>query len=172
MSDKPSQPSTYPSPDKPKIIAGLALFAVVVAFPIWFAAARTARDRNGDGQPDYRPMPELPEGAQGCVESKEFMRASHMDMLAEWRDAVVRADSYDYVSQKDGQHWQRSLSKTCMSCHVSQQKFCGECHDYLGVEPDCWHCHVEPEKAGASGEPPALGGLLEGAPDDPGRGRK
>jgi hypothetical protein len=149
MSDKPSDKSTYSSPDRPKIVVGLGLFVILVAFPVWYSAAGPKRDRDGDGKPDYRPLPQLPEGAASCIESTEFMRASHMDLLDEWRNSVVRDDNYDYVSLKDGQHWQRSLSKTCMSCHTSQQKFCGECHDYLGVAPDCWICHVEPERAGA-----------------------
>jgi len=85
------------------------------------------------------------------------MRASHMELLSQWRDAVVRDDDTDYVAHKDGRHWRRSLSGTCMSCHTTEQQFCGACHDYLGVKPSCWDCHVAPERqnaeAGAAAEP-------------------
>ena len=143
--------------DRSKIFLGLGLFVVLAAFPVWYSAAGPKRDRNGDGKAEYKPEPELPTNSTECVESREFMRSSHMDLLAQWRDAVVRNDDYDYVARKDGKHWPRSLSSTCMSCHTNQEKFCGSCHDYLGVTPTCWDCHVPPEQS--TGEAvPAAGG--------------
>jgi hypothetical protein len=143
--------------DRSKIFLGLGLFLVLAAFPVWYSAAGSTRDRNGDGKPDYGPMPVRPAGSGECIESREFMRASHMDLLTEWRDSVVRDDDYVYVAKKDGKHWQRSLSGTCMSCHTNEEKFCGECHTYMGVVPNCWTCHVRPEQSKGAAVPVADG---------------
>ncbi len=133
--------------DANKIIIGLAVSAVLVGFPFWYSWGWAPEDRDGDGTPDYKPQPVLPDGGDGCIESREFMRANHMILLDEWRNAVVRDGDRTYVAKKDGKSWDRSLSRTCMSCHTNRMQFCNECHTYVDVEPDCWDCHVEPEKA-------------------------
>ena len=45
----------------------------------------------------------------------------------------------------DHRRYYKSLSGTCMSCHDDKAGFCDKCHDYLGVQPYCWDCHVEPK---------------------------
>jgi len=68
-----------------------------------------------------------------------------MDLLNEWRDQVVREnDRYEIGS--DGVRFERSLSNTCLNCHVNKDKFCDKCHDYMGVQPYCWDCHLVPKE--------------------------
>ena len=122
--------------DGPKIITGIIVFIVLVSFPFWYTAAM--------GEGNNVPEPELPTDEKACIESKEHMNAFHMDILNDWRDAVVR-DGARMVETADGQKVEMSLTKTCMKCHESREKFCTECHTYLGVDPYCWDCHVEPK---------------------------
>lgn len=125
--------------DKPKIFTGLAVFVVVAAFPIWRSFGTPAATK---AQPNL----ELPKESARCVEAKEYMRASHMDLLNRWRDAVVR-DGQRVYTASSGERHDMSLSRTCMSmqCHSSREKFCQRCHEYSNVEPSCWQCHVTPE---------------------------
>jgi len=69
------------------------------------------------------------------------------------------------VAKKDGKTWDKSLSRTCMSCHTNRMQFCNECHTYVDVDPDCWDCHVEPEKAleGEAAAPSPSAGRLPSA---------
>ena len=118
-----------------KVILFLIVFVALVLFPFWYGAAA--------GSGGEVPDPETPSGE--CVESKEYMRAWHMDMLDEWRDDAVREADRDYTSSK-GIKYKKSLTLTCMDCHENEEKFCGECHDYVGVETYCWDCHIDPKK--------------------------
>ena len=78
------------------------------------------------------------------------MRASHMTLLAEWRDRVVRDGVRTYTGA-DGRVVRMSLSGTCLgTCHTDKTAFCDRCHDYAGVKPACWDCHVVPP-AGSTG---------------------
>ncbi len=157
--------------DANKIIIGLAISAALLGFPIWYSYAVVPEDGDGDGKPDYQPQPVLPDGGDGCIESKEFMRSHHMRLLDEWREAVVRHGDREYTAKKDGKTWERSLSGTCMGCHTNRQQFCQECHSYLSVEPKCWDCHVEPEKVleGAVAPPLPPPTTQGGRPGRPGR---
>jgi hypothetical protein len=123
--------------DTPKVLTFLFVFAALALFPFIYGAAA-----GGDGK---APEIKAPEGETECVESKEFMRAWHMDMLNEWRNEVVRVGNRSYKAQ-DGEAHEMSLTMTCMRCHENEEKFCGECHNYAGVEPYCWDCHVDPNK--------------------------
>ncbi|MCL4491217.1 MAG: sulfate reduction electron transfer complex DsrMKJOP subunit DsrJ [Nitrospirae bacterium] len=80
-----------------------------------------------------------------CVESKEFMRAEHMQLLNEWRDSVVRSNTRVYVNA-EGKKFDMSLQNTCMRCHSNKKKFCDECHNYMAVKPYCWDCHIAPKE--------------------------
>lgn len=76
------------------------------------------------------------------------MRESHMILLDEWRDEVVRNGDRLYTAE-DGRQFMKSLSNTCMKCHYNKVEFCDKCHDYMAVgQPDCWNCHVEPKQEG------------------------
>ncbi len=122
--------------DGGKIVFGLAAFIALAAFPVWYASASD----DSDQKPDLV----LPTNETECVESIEFMRASHMDLLDQWRNAVVRDGEREYVAT-NGRKWDMSLSRTCLGCHGNPQQFCEECHSYLGVNLSCWQCHVAPE---------------------------
>jgi hypothetical protein len=124
------------SRDTGRIVVGLVIFLVLASFPVWFSATR--------GQADYRPELEYPPGETACVESKEYMRSWHMELLNEWRDSVVRHGERTYVSRAHHTEHDMSLQNTCMKCHTNKANFCDRCHDYVGVSPKCWSCHVEP----------------------------
>ncbi len=121
--------------DSGKVIAGLVLFGLFVTFPIWWQAVAGAHE-----PPDLAE----PKGTS-CVESAEFMRARHMDLLNEWRNQVVRNGMREYTAS-DGTEYHISLTLTCLDCHDDKEGFCDECHDYAGVQPLCWECHVVPEE--------------------------
>ena len=110
-------------------------FVLLFISPIWYnaASARAAE------------MPALPKAASSpCIRSVEYMRSSHMDILEAWREQVVREGNHTWVAS-DGKSYDISLVGTCMSCHTSKEEFCGTCHTYTGVDPNCWTCHVAPE---------------------------
>jgi hypothetical protein len=121
--------------DGGKILIGLGAFVFLLSIPFWFSAAT--------GGATGRPELETPKGER-CVEDVEYMRAAHMDLLSEWRDLVVREGQRTYVA-KDGTKHEMSLTKNCLSCHQSRERFCNRCHDYVDMKPYCWDCHVEPK---------------------------
>ena len=79
--------------DGGKIIVGLAVFLAFALFPFY----------NNIGKVNAKPEPktdtpviqewEKQYGKKECVESKEFMRTEHMQLLNNWRDSVVRSFS-------------------------------------------------------------------------------
>jgi hypothetical protein len=121
--------------DAGKIVGGLIVFIAVVTLPMWFHMAK--------GTVPIPPEPKIETDAKNCVAPVEYMRTLHMDMLNEWRDDVVRRGDRIYTSP-DGKQYDKSLSRTCMSCHHNKAEFCDACHDYAAVKPYCWDCHVEP----------------------------
>ncbi|RKX23805.1 MAG: cytochrome C [Candidatus Zixiibacteriota bacterium] len=125
--------------DAGKVTIGLLIFLLLVTVPFWYNVAI--------GKADYAPQLEKPANAEQCIRDTEYMTAYHMNLLNEWRDDVVRNNDRFEVAT-DGQMREKSLSNTCLSCHTSKEKFCDQCHDYLGVEPYCWDCHVIPEELG------------------------
>jgi hypothetical protein len=122
--------------DPGKILTGLAVFLALLTLPFWYPAVA--------GMAGAGPEPVLPEDEKQCVESKEYMRNSHMDLLNRWRDAVVREGKITYVSES-GAHHEMSLTKTCMKCHADKEQFCDKCHGYVSQELFCWDCHVVPQ---------------------------
>jgi len=133
-----------PSKDIGKAVLGLVVFIVLVGFPIWYTATQ--------GQSDYRPEIVKPEGETECVENVEFMRTWHMNLLNDWRDSVVRDGVREYTSETTGHHYDMSLQNTCMKCHYNKDTFCDRCHNYVGVAPKCWECHVEPGGGASHGQ--------------------
>jgi hypothetical protein len=88
-------------------------------------------------------QPALPKASRGpCVESVEFMRARHMELLDRWRNAVVRGGERKYVST-DGRSHRMSLTGTCLGCHGDANQFCIECHKASAVEITCFDCHKQ-----------------------------
>ncbi len=135
---------------KYRVYIVLAIFLVVVTAPIWYNIGKTLH------------VPEIKAETAGteCVESREYMRKNHMNLLNEWRDAVVRDRVKDYTSKTTGKTYEMSLQNTCMKCHQNKEQFCDRCHESVGVEAYCWKCHLEPGMA--------KGGTTQGAhPDIP-----
>lgn len=125
--------------DAPKVIVGIILFVAVATFPIWFNGA--------SGKVDNVPNLVYPDSTvhgSRCVLDAAYMKHSHMDLLNQWRDDVVRRGERVYEAP-DGRRYVMSLQNTCMGCHTEKAKFCDQCHDYLGVKPYCWQCHIEPQ---------------------------
>lgn len=121
--------------DSGKIITGLALFVLLMLFPIWYNAGGTG----------HVPVTEKPVGKKQCVADTQFMRTSHMQLLNDWRDQVVRTGKREYQVVA-GEKYEKSLQNGCMNCHTSKVKFCDECHTYTAVKPYCWECHVQPKE--------------------------
>ena len=91
------------------------------------------------------PKPKILDKEKKCIESKEYMRANHMQILNDWRDTVVREGISNYTAA-DGRVIRMSLQHTCMDCHKNKKEFCDKCHEYAGVTPYCWTCHIEPKE--------------------------
>jgi hypothetical protein len=123
--------------DKVTILAGLAVFLGLVSFPVWHSL--------GDTEDTMRPDLELPADASECIEPTAFMTANHMELLNQWRNAVVRDNQQDYTSSSGERHVM-SLTGTCLDCHSDRETFCDRCHTYADVQPTCWHCHLAPEE--------------------------
>lgn len=124
--------------DKGKIIVGVVIFLIILAFPFWYSLGRKA------------PAPELvltpqAKAAEVCVRDTEWMTANHMQLLDEWRDTVVRKTQRVYVNEH-GKEFMMSLSNTCLECHSNKAEFCDRCHNYVSVDPYCWECHIENPK--------------------------
>jgi hypothetical protein len=118
------------------IIVGLVIFigALCAPFVVGKAVTKTYK------QPELK----MPANEKECVESKEFMREQHMQLLNDWRDWALRDGKRTYTNHA-GKEFTISLQNTCMKCHVSKADFCDKCHLDAGVSPYCWDCHVQPE---------------------------
>lgn len=94
------------------VILGLLVFVFVIIFPLLYnqGKANAGPDINLD-------TPEIAKLAdKECIEPTEYMRANHMQLLLEWRDAKVRDGATTYVNSK-GQSYDISLQDTCLKCH-------------------------------------------------------
>lgn len=123
--------------DRPIILGGFIVFLVFVTTPIWHGVAT---------RKIALAVPEIKSSAQEkqCVAPVSYMRTSHMRLLDEWRDDVVRTGQRKYVAY-NGKVYEKSLTQTCLSaCHGSRQEFCDRCHNYSGVAAlNCWKCHSD-----------------------------
>lgn len=124
--------------DGGKIITGLVIFFVLLLFPVWYQVGKAAK------APELE-LAERAKQARQCVEGTPFMRTQHMKMLDRWRNEVVRDEERFYTSA-EGKMYDKSLQLTCMECHSNKSKFCDRCHNYMGVVPFCWDCHIEPKE--------------------------
>jgi hypothetical protein len=122
--------------DGGKIAAGLAVFFAAALFPIWsnlFA-----------GKP-VPPEPKIVTKEKQCIEPKQTMRDTHMEILNAWRQRVVR-EGQRTTRTAAGKTVNMSLTGTCLSCHSNKKEFCDTCHNYMAVSPYCFDCHVEPKE--------------------------
>jgi hypothetical protein len=125
--------------DESKIFAiVLILFVFLFTLPFWYNLGKASKIIE----------PELSLKAKQekfCVESKDYMKANHMQLLDEWRDSVVREGKRHYIGKNGKEYKNLSLQNTCMDCHHNKKEFCDKCHNYVGVTPYCWTCHIEPK---------------------------
>ena len=130
--------------DGGKIIIGLLVFAAVATFPFYYHIGKV----NAKPEPklDTPVILQMPEQDRKCVESKEYMRAEHMQLLNNWRDSVVRDGNRVYISNTNHQRYNMSLQNECLRCHSNKTKFCDACHNYMAVKPFCWDCHIAPKE--------------------------
>lgn len=128
-----------------KIIIGILIFLGLIAFPFIYDIGK-AKGPPPDPKVDTPEIMKLPESERKCVESKEYMKREHMQMLDDWRNWVVR-DNLTVFTASDGKQYTMSLQNTCMNCHSNKDEFCDECHDYAVVSPYCWDCHLEPKES-------------------------
>ncbi len=135
--------------DRPIIVAGLLVFLGAVTLPVWYnVAAGTRPSAPLLAQPSPAAAARVA-GTQAsatvrpaCVLPRDQMRASHMQLLAAWREDVVRRGDRAYVAS-GGVRYTKSLTGTCLGCHEKKADFCDRCHGYAGVSPACWDCHVK-----------------------------
>ncbi len=127
--------------DSGKIIAGIVIFLLFVTFPFYYNMGKAvAKPDPSVDTPVIKQMEK-----KQCIESKQAMKTLHMQLLNDWRDAVVRDGQRLYVAT-DGKSYNMSLQNTCMHCHSNKKKFCDECHNYMAVKPYCWDCHIQPKE--------------------------
>ena len=126
-----------PMYDMNKILPGLIVFFGLVTFPIWY----------NHGNAGHVPKPEKPTNAKECIRPTAEMRTSHMVILNQFRDEVVRESKRGEIKHAGGVEYDdKSLMLGCMKCHTSTKKFCDECHTYAAVQPYCWDCHIQPKE--------------------------
>jgi hypothetical protein len=118
------------------IFAGLIGLLALLTFPIWWNLAASTTSKGPD--------PVLPAKEKYCVAPRAYMKNYHMELLMSWRDQVVRNNVRTYVAF-DGKTYNMSLTGTCMGCHTNKAEFCDRCHNYAGVNPYCWDCHIDPK---------------------------
>lgn len=136
--------------DGGKIFIGLLVFLAFALFPFYFNIGKV----NAKPEPKFD-TPAIQEwekanGKKECVESKEFMRTEHMQLLNNWRDTVVREDNRGYISTANHKRFNMSLQNGCLNCHSNKKKFCDECHNYMSVKPYCFDCHIQPKEENKS----------------------
>jgi hypothetical protein len=129
--------------DGGKILVGLVIFVAIATFPFYYNIGK----KNVKPEPklDTPVILQLPEQDRKCVEPTAFMRTSHMQLLNDWRDAVVRSDDRQFISST-GKHYIMSLQNSCLRCHSNKTKFCDQCHNYMAVKPYCFDCHIAPKE--------------------------
>ncbi len=128
------------------IAGGVAVFLILFTYPLWHAAAM--------GTQAKQPQLQLPTQAKECVAPLPYMRASHMRLLIDWRENVVRNGVRQFHAA-NGRTFEASLTKTCLGqCHTDREKFCDRCHNYSGVSSlYCWDCHNKPQLTAARRTP-------------------
>ena len=117
--------------DGGKIVGWLIVAGVTLTIPTWLLSSH--------GKSIERPATPR---ATACVEPAEEMRKNHPELLAEWRERVVRSGDRVYHSSR-GTDVRISLTGTCLGCHGSAAEFCNKCHTQTAVALTCWQCHAE-----------------------------
>jgi hypothetical protein len=131
--------------DGGKIFIGILVFVAFATFPFYFNFGTVnAKPEPKTDTPEILKYQQEHNGKKECVESREWMRGEHMQLLNQWRDSVVRDYNRGYISTSNHNRFDMSLQNGCMRCHSNKKKFCDECHNYMAVKPYCWDCHIAP----------------------------
>jgi hypothetical protein len=134
--------------DGGKIFLGLIVFVAFATFPFYYKVVSGVEVKKPDPKTDTPAIQEFEKqyGKKQCVESKEFMRTEHMQLLNNWRDSVVREGNRGYMGDDGTRRFNMSLQNECLKCHSNKKKFCDECHNYMAVKPYCFDCHIAPKE--------------------------
>ena len=135
--------------DAGKVIVGLIILFAFVTFPFFYNGGKAAEVP--EPKIDTPVIKKIPEKERWCVESTEYMRENHMRLLDEWRNMAVRYADRVYVGFT-GKKYTVSLQNECLHCHSNYDKFCNECHTFMGIKPYCWGCHIDKPEEWAKGE--------------------
>ncbi len=127
--------------NKTNIVVGVLVFIIVMTAPIWLNFGKSAAADAPEVSLDTPTINAMSE--KKCIYDTEYMRENHMEILHQWKVQVVRDGNRTLVTP-DGRKFEMSLQNTCLDCHSNYDEFCKKCHDYNGVEPNCWTCHVNP----------------------------
>jgi len=124
-----------------RIIIFLVVFACLILIPVALNVGNASEaPAPSIDTPEINALASI-EGHVECVESLEFMRAEHMQLLDAWRIQNVRNGGVEYTNAA-GRVFEASLENTCLHCHSNRVEFCDSCHTYVAVAPECWDCHV------------------------------
>lgn len=131
--------------DAKPILIGLVIFIGVVSLPFWLQGGKASTPPDPKLDTPTIQMMEKKE----CVAAKNYMRTSHMVVLNDWRTQAVRNAKRYYVTA-GGTTYPASLQRSCMKCHTNKAQFCDTCHNYIGLTPYCWDCHLPPKQEAAT----------------------
>lgn len=129
-------------PKSGKVIIGIVIFLILATSPFWYNLSSGTSNQKPELVIATKDVP----GKDKCVRDKDYMRTSHMDLLDEWREDVVRNGNRVYISPDNHKEYNMSLTNTCLDCHSNKEQFCNQCHNYVNVNPYCWTCHIIPEE--------------------------
>jgi hypothetical protein len=146
FAEKPKVPKKFY--DLKYILLGLAIFFGLVISPILPNLGKIVAAPSP--KLDTPAIQKLAEKERQCVMPTPYMRANHMQMLIDWREAVVRNGNREFINP-EGKKFTVSLSNTCMECHSNKTQFCDQCHNFVAVTPNCWGCHLDKEQKVAQG---------------------
>lgn len=134
---------------KTYVILGILVFLAVVTSPIWINLGNVRAAEGPEVSLDTPAIQAMDE--KKCIYDTQYMRDNHMEILQDWKVAVVREGNRTLVTP-DGDTYEMSLQNTCLECHSNYDEFCLSCHEFSGVEPNCWYCHtnVSTEYGGAA----------------------
>lgn len=110
-------------------ILAVVVFLIILAFPFFYNALSGGLGSGAVAEPKLKITKK-----GDCIRETEWMRHNHMKLLMHTRDDVVRRGIRKVNEGIQG----------CRSCHEKRGEFCDKCHEYVGVDPECWNCHNYP----------------------------
>ncbi|MBF0194671.1 MAG: hypothetical protein HQL71_08930 [Magnetococcales bacterium] len=114
------------------------VWAFILVLPTMVVASGSSGNAvNEHSKAAYSGGPPQLEKASGesCIRPTDWMRRNHMSFLKHRRAQTVR----------EGLRIRSESFVKCAECHQSREKFCDQCHNYVGVAPDCFECHSYPK---------------------------